>query len=204
MPDSPAVVTALALGSLPPAYPMPDTAPYMSVFWDQWIRFFVTRNPAYNSLGVDPQSPGPLQPRISELTALQDVNRTDLTAFSAKGGKILIAHGMADALVSTRSTEQYYQRLQATMGAAAVHGFVRYYEIPGYGHSASAVFNASWDSLTTLESWVEKGVAPDAQTVMDTAGVPGRTRPLCDYPAWPEYRGSGDINVASSFVCVSG
>lgn len=194
-------VTLLAMGTSQPASPMPNTAPYMSVFWDQWIRYFVTRDPNYNSLSVDPQNPGSLQARISQLTALQDVNKTDLSAFNAKGGKILMAHGMADALVSTRSSEQYYQRLQATMGASAVANFVRFYEIPGYGHAVSSVFNASWDSLTTLENWVENGVTPPPQTVADTAGVPGRTRPLCEYPTFPRYNGSGDVNAASSFTC---
>ncbi|WGS54143.1 tannase/feruloyl esterase family alpha/beta hydrolase [Paraburkholderia sp. D15] len=196
-------VTVLAMGTSQPASPMPNTAPYMSVFWDQWIRYFVTRDPNYNSLTVDPQNPGSLQTRISQLTALQDVNKTDLSAFNAKGGKILMAHGMADALVSTRSSEQYYQRLQATMGVSAVANFVRFYEIPGYGHAVSSVFNASWDSLTTLENWVENGVTPPAQTVADTAGVPGRTRPLCEYPTFPRYNGAGDVNAASSFTCAS-
>lgn len=196
-------VTTLALGTSQPASPMPTTAPYLSVFWDQWIRYFVTRDSNYNSLTVDPQNPGSLQARISQLTGLQDVNKTDLSAFNARGGKILMAHGMADALVSTRSTEQYYQRLQATMGASAVANFVRFYEIPGYGHAVSTVYNASWDSLTTLENWVENGVTPPAQTVADTAGVPGRTRPLCEYPGFPRYNGSGDVNAASSFTCAT-
>ena len=196
-------VTTLALGTSQPASPMPITAPYLSVFWDQWIRYFVTRDSNYNSLTVEPQNPGSLQARISQLTGLQDVNKTDLSAFNARGGKILMAHGMADALVSTRSTEQYYQRLQATMGASAVANFVRFYEIPGYGHAVSTVYNASWDSLTTLENWVENGVTPPAQTVADTAGVPGRTRPLCEYPSFPRYNGSGDVNAASSFTCAT-
>lgn len=196
-------VTTLALGTSQPASPMPTTAPYLSVFWDQWIRYFVTRDSNYNSLTVDPQNPGSLQARISQLTGLQDVNKTDLSAFNARGGKILMAHGMADALVSTRSSEQYYQRLQATMGASAVANFVRFYEIPGYGHAVSTVYNASWDSLTTLENWVENGVTPPAQTVADTAGVPGRTRPLCEYPSFPRYNGSGDVNAASSFTCAT-
>jgi feruloyl esterase len=87
------------------------------------------------------------------------------------------------------------------MGHTKVDNFVRFYEIPGYGHALSSVFNASWDSLTALESWVEKGVAPANEIVTDTVGVPGRTRPLCDYPSWPKYKGSGDVNLASSFTC---
>jgi feruloyl esterase len=196
-------VTLLSFGASQPASPMPVTAPYGSVFWDQWIRYFVTRDPAFDSLSVDPQNPGPLQARISALTALQDVNRTDLGPFLAKGGKILMAHGMSDALVSTRATEQYYERLRATMGTDRVERFVRFYEIPGYGHAVSSVFNAAWDSLTTLEQWVEQGSPPRKQTVADTAGVPGRTRPLCEYPAFPRYNGSGDVNLAASFVCAT-
>ena len=110
---------------------------------------------------------------------------------------------MADALVSTRATEQYYARLRNTMGAAKVDSFMRYYEIPGYGHAASSVFNAAWDSLTTLENWVEKGTSPPSQIVADTAGVPNRTRPLCDFPSWPKYKGTGDVNQAQSFSCAT-
>ena len=194
-------VTFLALGSSQPASPMPTTAPYGSTFWDQWVRFIVTRDPNFNSLTLDPQNPGAYQARISALTGLQDVNKTDLSAFQAKGGKILMAHGLGDVLVSTRATEQYYERLKTTMGAARVDSFVRYYEIPGYGHAVSTIFNAAWDSLTTLENWVEKGTAPPPQTVADTVGVPGRTRPLCSYPAFPRYSGSGDINLAASYAC---
>ncbi|RZL94482.1 MAG: tannase/feruloyl esterase family alpha/beta hydrolase, partial [Variovorax sp.] len=176
--------------------------PYGSTFWDQWIRFFVTRDPNANSLAVDPQNPGTLQSRIVELTGLQDVNSADLSAFQARGGKILMAHGSHDALVSTRATAQYYARLRAAMGGAQVDNFVRYYEIPGYGHATSSVFNAAWDSLTTLENWVERATVPPAQVVADTAGVPGRTRPLCDYPGYARYV-AGNVNAAASFVCTN-
>ena len=94
-------------------------------------------------------------------------------------------------------------RVRQTMGSAAVTDFMRYYEIPGYNHAVSTQFNAAWDSLTTLENWVEKGIAPPPQIVADTAAVPGRTRPLCEYPSWPRYNGSGDVNSAASFTCVA-
>ena len=218
-PLQPTVLT-LSLGTEQPANPMPPvlaaapatpttpatpatSPPYGSTFWDQWVRFFVTRDANFNSLSLDPQNPGVWQARIIELTAIQDLNKTDLSTFAAKGGKILMAHGSHDALVSTRATQQYWSRIRGTMGAARVDSFARYYEIPGYGHAFSCVFNAAWDSLTTLENWVEKGVAPPPQVVADTAGVPGRTRPLCDYPAWAKYKGAGDINSAQSYSCAT-
>jgi Tannase and feruloyl esterase len=196
------VVTFLAFRSSQPATPMPPTAPYASVLLDQWIKYAVTRDPSFNSLSLDPENPGPWANRISELSTQLDT-RTDISAFAARGGKLLLAHGLADVLVSTRATEQYYQRLQAQMGPATVDTFVRYYEVAGLGHAVSSSFNATWDSLTTLEQWAEKGISPSGQITTDTAGVPGRTRPLCDYPKWPRYKGSGDVNSAASFACVN-
>jgi len=204
-PLQPTVLT-LSLGTEQPANPMPPivsgtSPPYGSTFWDQWVKYFVTRDPNFNSLSLDPQAPGSWQARIVELTGIQDANKTDLSAFQAKGGKILMAHGSHDALVSTRATQQYYERIRRAMGSSRFFSFVRYYEIPGYGHAVSSVFNASWDSLTALENWVEKSQEPTNQVVADTAGVPGRTRPLCEFPAWPRYTGTGDVNSAQSFSC---
>jgi hypothetical protein len=194
------VVTFLAFGSSQPATNMPVTAPYISVLTDQWIKYSVTRDASFDSLSLDPEQPGVWADRISALSSQLDTS-TDISAFKARGGKLLLAHGVADVLVSTRATELYYQRLQAQMGAAQVATFARYYEVPGMGHAASSTFNASWDSLTALEQWVESGIAPAGQITTDTAGVPGRTRPLCDYPTWPQYTG-GDVNAAASFKCV--
>jgi len=195
------VVTFLAFGTTQPTMPMPNTAPYISVLTDQWIKYVVTRDASFNSLALDPENPGVWGERISELSTQLDT-RTDISGFAARGGKLLLAHGQSDVLVSTRATEQYYQRLQAQFGPAFVDTFVRFYEVPGFAHAVSTVFNASWDSLTVLEQWAEKGVSPSGQVVADTAGVPGRTRPLCDYPKWARYKGSGDVNAAASFTCV--
>lgn len=193
-------INFLAFGTSQPAMPMPRTAPYVSVLVDQWIKYSVTRDPNFDSLTLDPENPGPWAGRISELSTLLDT-QVNLDAFAAKGGKLLLAHGLSDILVSTRATEDYYLRLQSRMGPSEVDKFVRYYEVAGFGHAVSTAFNATWDSLTTLENWVEKGTAPANQIVADTAGVPGRTRPLCDYPKWPKYNGSGDVNSAASFTC---
>jgi Tannase and feruloyl esterase len=194
------IVNFLALNRTAPTLPMPADAPYISIYTDQWIKYHVTRDPSYNSLSLDPENPGAWADRISFLSITLDA-RTDLSAFAANGGKLLMAHGLSDVLVSSRSTRDYYHTLVRQQGMDAVRGFVRFYEVPGYGHAASSVFNATWDSLTALENWVEQSVAPINQVTTDTVGVPGRTRPMCEYPKWPRYKGSGDINAASSFTC---
>ena len=194
-------VNLLAMNTTAPASPAPLTAPYWAVFWDQWVRHFVTRDANFNSLSLDPQNPGPWADRINALTQLQDINNTDLTPFYKRGGKLLLAHGTADALVSTRATEQYYERVVNKMGPQVVRQFVRFYEVPGYGHAISTNFNANWDSLAAIDAWASTGKAPTNQVVTDASGVPGRTRPLCEFPTWPKYTGSSSMDKAESFVC---
>jgi hypothetical protein len=199
------IVTALALGVVPPGKALETgRSPVLNVFWDQWARYLFARNADVDVTALDPATGGELRVGIDHLSKVLDANVTDYSVFANKGGKVLMAHGTADVLVSTRASEEYYTRIQATMGEKKVREFLRFYEVPGYGHAISTVFNASWDSLTALEDWVEKGVAPGPQNVSDSIGVPGRSRPLCEYPGWPKYRGTGDVNKATSFECVTG
>jgi hypothetical protein len=182
--------------------------PYGSVFWDQWVKYFITGDSHFDSLTLDPQHPGRYRERVSDLLGLQDVNKTDLSAFQKRGGKLLLMHGLADGLVATDATTEYYLRVVADMGPKTARSFVRYYTIPGLGHvfgsprSAGGGFFAAWDPLPALEAWVEKGQAPTGLITTDqNAATSGRTRPVCEWPSWPKYKGSGDVNSASSFSC---
>jgi len=205
-------VIFLTLGIFQPTIPMPaytpypifpyrEGPPYLGPFMDQFMKYAVVRDETgtFNTLSIDPENPGPYADRISELSKELDTS-TDISAFVAKGGKLLLAHGLQDVLVSTRASEMYWELLQAQFGPANVDEFARFYEVPGTGHAFASAFTPGWDSLTTLENWVEKGIAPANQTVTDTAVHAGRTRPLCEYPTWPKYIG-GDPNLASSFTC---
>ncbi|MBC6463283.1 tannase/feruloyl esterase family alpha/beta hydrolase [Actinomadura sp. HBU206391] len=190
----------LGFGTTAPANPMPATAGYGLQFWDQWVKYFLTRDPGFNSLDIDPRRPGKWLPRISYLSTIQDRNNSDLRPFMRSGGKLLLLHGAADELVSHRSTSDYYQRVRATAGPGQTQKSVRYYLIPGVNHAnvGPVAFAGTWDSLTALEQWVEDGRSPAKPVAID--GRSGITRPLCDYPLWPRYR-SGDPGSAQSFVC---
>ncbi|UVS79133.1 tannase/feruloyl esterase family alpha/beta hydrolase [Actinokineospora sp. UTMC 2448] len=195
----------LGMGAVAPADPMPKDSGFGPQFWDQWVRHFVTRDAGFDPLAIDPRAPGPWQRRISELSALQDVNDPDLRRFAANGGKLLLLHGTADELVSHRSTVEYFERVQRTMGGHAVDRFVRFYLVPGANHvNVDTPFAAGWDSVGALETWVEHGQAPVHPVVADKNPTADRTRPLCRYPTWPRYDGSGDPDSAASFTCVRG
>lgn len=190
----------LGFGTTAPSTPMPLTSGYGMQYWDQWVRYFLTRNPGHDSLALDPERPGEWLDRISRLSELQDLNHADLRAFSRSGGKLLLLHGAADELVSHRSTNDYYERVTATMGERGTKEFSRYYLVPGANHAnfGTPAFAAAWDSVTALEQWSEQNRAPNAPVVTDARD--GRARPLCTYPLWPKYQ-SGDPDSAGSFTC---
>jgi feruloyl esterase len=60
----------------------------------------------------------------------------------------------------------------------------------------------TFDAVSALEEWVEKGKAPDQIIASHrTAGTVDRTRPLCPYPQVARYKGTGSIDEAANFVC---
>lgn len=166
------------------------------------MRFFIAKDASVDVLSFNPDA---YASRIYGVTNVFDALTTNLDSFRNRGGKILWVHGTVDYLNSGGISVDYWGRLTTAYTDAGLRSFARFYYVPGYGHGSGA-FNASWDSLPVLEQWVESGSAPavDSQTVSDSnTANSGRTRPLCDYPKWPKYSGTGDINAAASYVCVT-
>jgi feruloyl esterase len=98
------------------------------------------------------------------------------------------------------------------MGQTTVDEFLRLYVAPGANHGGAAVSGTTGvaipqyaDLLGALDQWVERGEAPGdlIQTSVETTPpfAVKASRPLCRFPKYPRYRGSGDPNLASSFVC---
>lgn len=186
--------------------PVPSSPPTaltdfgLHVLADPMVRFFVTKNPTVDSLAFDPNA---YATRLLAVSNLVDASNADISAFEARGGKLLLMHGTVDSAVTPYNTIDYYNRLVTQFGQSRLDAFVRFYLVPGFGHGTGQ-FIAAWDSLVALEAWVEKGTAPGTQVVADSkAGNNARTRPLCVYPAWPKYNGSGDVNSAASFTCAT-
>ncbi len=170
------------------------------VIGDDVTRNFLTVGHHYNSLHFDTRTGGPWHDEVLQQSRDIDSSNADLRPFFSHGGKLLLVHGSADTVIPTNSTVDYYQRVQQATGAEATANSVRLYVIAGLGHGYGR-FNAGFDSLGTLDAWVDKGIAPANLTVTDNHS--GRTRPLCEWPAWPRYNGSGDPDSAASFTCVA-
>lgn len=166
-----------------------------------FVRYFITRDAATDPLTHEPDEFAQTYSAVSERF---DTLSTDLNEFRQRGGKLLWLHGSVDYRYPHSASEEYWGRLVKANGEDFLREFVRFYLVPGFGHG-SGTFNVSWDSLSVLEEWVENDVAPQRNALVVADGnsaTKGRTRPLCDYPAWPRYTGSGDPDAASSFACV--
>jgi feruloyl esterase len=127
---------------------------------------------------------------------------TNLSTFSSHGGKLLFYHGVSDPWFSANDTVDYYQRMTAANGGASqVMNWSRLYLAPGMGHcGGGAAALDSFDLLSAVVDWVEKGTAPDSVIATGRA-FPGRSRPMCVYPKHAHYKGAGDIEDAKNFTC---
>jgi feruloyl esterase len=127
---------------------------------------------------------------------------TNLTTFSGHGGKLIFYHGMSDPWFSALDTVDYYKRLMRDNdGAEKVHDWSRLYLVPGMCHCSGGEKTLdTFDMLSAITDWVEKGIAPDSITATGR-NLPGISRPLCPYPKYPHYKGTGNSNNAENFEC---
>ena len=149
---------------------------------------------AAGTCGTDASTLVPAGVQITE--AVADI---ELAGFRARNGKLLFAHGLADPIFSPDEMVDYYQRLSARHGAATAD-FSRLFLIPGMAHCAGGAATDSWDGLGAWVDWVEKGQPPQRIVAHGTTVFPGRSRPLCPYPAYAHYDG-GNVEDAASFSC---
>jgi hypothetical protein len=134
--------------------------------------------------------------------ALMNATDPDLGAFKKRGGKLIMYHGWNDQLIQPQNTIDYFTSVQKALGERETDDFARLFMAPGMTHCAGGVGPSSFDAVTALEEWVEKGIKP-AELVASRMAGGGveRTRPLCPCPQVATYKGSGSIDEAASFVC---
>jgi feruloyl esterase len=152
------------------------------------------------------------------------VNATDaaLSTFKQQGKKMIVYHGFADPLITPYGTLFHYWNVAARQGSLAnARSFMRLYMAPGLAHCSGGpgpnVFGGIFqpqnpnptpqnDMLKALEQWVEKGVAPERILATkyeadDPMKPVVMRRPLCAYPTFARYTGTGDTNDPANFAC---
>jgi feruloyl esterase len=128
----------------------------------------------------------------------------DLSAFTTRGGKLLMYHGWNDQLITAQNSVNYYESVRSAMGAARTDASMRLFMAPGMAHCSGGPGPNQADWLAALEEWVERGVPPTRVIASRSAnGVIERTRPLCAHPQVSRYNGTGSTDEAANFSCVS-
>jgi len=137
-----------------------------------------------------------------------------LAALRARGAKVLMYHGVSDAIFSADDTVALMQRIDR-VGQGRSADFVRYFPVPGMAHCSGGPATDQFDALTPLVRWVEQGEAPaglpaGARGAGNAGGVNNelpanwaaqRSRTLCPWPSVSRYKGSGSLDAADSFFC---
>jgi feruloyl esterase len=169
------------------------------IFVDQF-RYVVYQDPDWDWRSFD------LERDSARANAVdKDIDEFDphLEAFARRGGKLLIYHGWADQQVAPGSSIEFYDSvLKLSANSAQAPNWIRLFMVPGMGHCTGGEGPDTFDKISVIERWVEKGEAPTRVIAAhNTAGKVDRTRPLCPYPQVARYNGSGSIDEASNFTC---
>jgi len=161
------------------------------------VRIWGFENPDYDWQTFDLDRDMPI---INKKVGFVDAVDPDLSAFKAHGGKLLMYAGWADTGITPENTVLYYESVLGKMGKSQ-DDWMRLFMVPGMGHCGGGPGVNSFDTIGTLDYWREKGGAPaqitaaNAQTAM--------SRPLCPYPHYAKYKGTGNVRDAANWSCVA-
>ena len=151
----------------------------------------------------------------AELGPIINSDNPDLSAFAARGGKLILFQGWADAAITPWGTIQYYRDIQKKMGTNEAQRFVRLFMAPGMMHCSGGPGPNTFDTVEAIEQWREKNHAPEsivasryAEPIAALTGMPAgdplSTRPLCAYPKVAHWIGKGSPDEARNYLCGAG
>ena len=128
-------------------------------------------------------------PRMKRISTDMDADSGDLSAFKARGGKLIVVTGLADEFIPPENIVNWYERVIAKQGGLEeTTDFCRLFMLPGIGHShypngmdwftdeqdvndritflSQFVATKAYTLLPTIIRWVRDGVAPDSLTAI--------------------------------------
>jgi len=162
------------------------------------VRIWAFQNANYEWHGFDLDRDMPI---IDEKIGFVDATDPDLKKFKAHGGKLLLYAGWGDTGITPKNTVEYYQSVTNTMGRKDTPGFARLFMVPGMGHCRGGDGPDTFDTIGTLEKWREKGQAPMTMAAVNRNS--GLSRPLCAYPQYAKYKGTGALKDAANWACTA-
>ncbi len=140
-------------------------------------------------------------------TAGADHDKAAIASYVASGKKLISWHDNGDTLLSAAD---HYRNDQMMIQLAEADGVTdpttntRFFLVPGNAHGAGGDLSQI-DWISSIVSWVEDGTAPTQLTYSftQTGSTTPRSLPVCLYPQYPKYKGSGDVSAAASYTCTN-
>ncbi|MBS0335133.1 MAG: tannase/feruloyl esterase family alpha/beta hydrolase [Proteobacteria bacterium] len=151
-------------------------------FTNDALKYFAFQDPNFDFLKMDMLKQYPIAQK--KMAAEIDAPNPNLSAFKARGGKLIQYHGWNDPAIPPRSSILYYEDVRKTMGDTS--SFYKLYLIPGMLHCAGGAGPSKVDWLADIDAWVTKGRAPGEIVAQGGPGqAPGGppSQTLCPYPA---------------------
>jgi feruloyl esterase len=161
------------------------------------VRIWGFQNPNYDWQTFDLDRDMPL---INQKVGFVDAVDPDLSRFKARGGKLLLYAGWGDTGITPENTVLYYESVLDKMGKNQAN-WVRLFMVPGMGHCRGGDGPNTFDTVGTMEQWREKGVAPAQITAFNAQA--SLSRPLCPYPQYAKYKGTGNFKDTVNWACVA-
>jgi feruloyl esterase len=187
-------------------------APFTSTHWiaaDGFFKHIVFDDPKWDfrTFSFDRD----VERALARVGGALDATDPNLRPFRALGSKLIVYHGWSDPDISPLSSISYFDEVVSVIGGhnrddalRETQDFFRLFMVPGMGHCGGGPGPNSFDMVSALEAWVERGVAPASITAAHyTSGVADRTRPLCPYPQVARWNGVGSVDHAASFSCAA-
>jgi feruloyl esterase len=161
------------------------------------VRIWAFQNPNYdwNSFDLDRD-----MPIIDQKIGFVDAVDPDLRTFKAHGGKLLLYAGWGDTSITPENTVLYYESILDKMGKNQ-DDWTRLFMVPGMGHCRGGEGPYAFDTIAVLEQWREHGRAPVSIAARNPQS--GLSRPLCPYPQYARYIGTGDLKTAGNWTCTA-
>jgi len=106
--------------------------------------------------------------RLSAMGSVYNADDPDISAFRAAGGKMIVWHGWADAIVTPYKTVEWHEKAAALAGGEDILSeSVALFMVPGLDHCGlqpgpTGLSQADLDPLTPLEAWLADGTAPSS------------------------------------------
>src|SRR5262245_3978446 len=167
-------------------------------FGTELFKNFVFADPAWDYSRYEFSS---FKKDTATVASILNATNPNLDAFKAKNHKLVIWHGWSDPALTALGSVKYHDQVVARDPNA--RDYMRMFMMPGVLHCAGGPGPDAVDWTSVIDTWVDKGQAPDRVIARKVAagGAVSRSRPLCVYPQRAVYNGTGSIDDEKNFVC---